>query len=115
MYVVFSVSGRAEKEKTAVIVAQKDEACVSWKDSIIEIEIPDPTKAEVLVRYRPMLLALSPGTCIRYLSKASICSSQMPTRSIQSPGRSSDAEWYKLRYKLAPAGMPRLRVHCHRR
>lgn len=49
LYVVFSVKGRAEKEKTGVIATHK-EVCTSWKDSVLEIEIPNPTKAELSVK-----------------------------------------------------------------
>lgn len=60
MYVVFSVKGRPDKEKTDIISAQADGFTFCWQDRVIEIEIPDPTRAELQVRdllcwavYRP--------------------------------------------------------------
>ena len=50
MYVVFSVKGRTNKEETDLISAQADGLGFCWQDRVIEIEIPDPTRAELQVR-----------------------------------------------------------------
>lgn len=49
LYVVFSVRDRPALDKTSCISVEKNDSCVSWKDSVLEIEIQDPTKAELLV------------------------------------------------------------------